>query len=77
MNLRCQWTSWTATGPRSLRLDVPPFNVPDLIGTIQIAQTLMPDVTSIVVFEGGQYDVEYVLEDGGWRSHWYGRTSHE
>jgi hypothetical protein len=68
LDLKCAWTSWSVTGEQSLRLDMPPSHCCDMTGAIRVARRLMPDVTMIESFAGGERDTAYQLQSSGaWR----------
>lgn len=57
--LHCHWDSWRVVNESHLILDLPYQNVPDMSGTIKIAQILSPNVDRIDVYSGGLLNVQY------------------
>jgi len=57
--LRCHWDSWHVISEFHLILALPYQNVPDMSGTIKIAESLSMNVDRIDVYSGGILNVQY------------------
>lgn len=68
-SMRCKWVKWEVIGDNELRLTVPPGEWPgEMTGcfaVVAIAQTLMPTVKSIYVYDG-KYSWTYTLNGNEW-----------
>jgi hypothetical protein len=68
-NLQCCWRSWEVVKNTTLRLNLPKYNIPDMSGTIQIAEVLMPDVCEIRVYCASVLDSWYIKENEEWKAY--------
>lgn len=67
--LQCKYHSWTATNLTTLMLRTPDEdNVCDMAGCIRVAKQLLPDVSKIIVFEGGRLGCVYSRKGIRWTS---------
>jgi hypothetical protein len=67
--LQCRYLSWTATNLTTLLLRTPDeHNKCDMAGCIRVAKQLMPDVSKIIVFEGGRLGCVYTRKGIKWTS---------
>lgn len=57
--LCCRWNSWRVISESYLVLNLPYQNVPDMTGTIKIAEMLSPNVERVYVESGGILNVLY------------------
>lgn len=71
--LQCRFEAWEVTGPRSLRLRMPPDNCCDMRAAVEIAEAILPGVKVVATFEGGAESVTYWKENCG---EWFARNGH-
>jgi hypothetical protein len=68
-DLQCCWRSWEYIGNKSLRLNLPQYNIPDMGGAIRIAEVIMPDVQKILVYCASVYTLLYAKGNGEWKAY--------
>ena len=62
--LQCNWSKWEVVNRRTLILEVPPGNGPDMAGAINMAKAIMEDVKTVVVSCRGQVETVYRWSSG-------------
>lgn len=63
--LQCNFEAWEVTGPKSLRLHMPPENCCHMPACVAIAEAVLPDVKVVATFVGGNPDTVYWKENSG------------
>ena len=67
--LKCAFEAWRVLAENEIALHLPPNNICDMRGALEIAKSIMPAVTRIVVYVAEVPDVEYRSSANGWKAY--------